>query len=1097
MAAEYEVNIKINSQQVTRQLGDIDKAISKISKTASNVGKPKGGSSRRKPGIAGLLPSSEELKAAERGLVQLTVKTKNLQNIAAKAKDLQGVQAKFSERRVRALSRSNTLNEKELRISQRLTSEARTRLRLLSQSGAKGFDAPRPQGRQMADDIDARLKAQEKSARLANRINELEVKGVNVAKHRKQLGKIRTAQADGLFGLAEREIRILRKSLELEQSKLRVFKEQSNAVKTRQAAGLRLMGLSGKAGRLAGRAEAIAVSEQAQLALPSAQMLGGEARGLQRIETAGELKLRFAKRIARAEQRSLEANKEALKVSKASAEAGAKRAQAAVTEAKAAQSAGISLRQLASRFTPLINRADRLSGDGAGGLLALPSTKQLAAQARGIKRIETSEERRARFAERRLRAEQRSNESNKEALKVSRQSARAAAKAARAAEDQAEAATKQLRALERTAFLNSEAGKRERGRRLGSVALGGGFPLLFGGGPGSVLGGALGGLTGSFGAQIGLSALGQQFDIVGQKALELGQALNETAPNVDKILESLGRSTDTSLDYIRTISESENKTFALREATRQLAVLVGEDGVNALNEFGQETTRLGDEFTGVMTQMLASIAKISNAVGVLSAVADGLERRRLISAANVSKDSEILRLREQLLRAPQPGIGQIFTDPAGVLTGQARSQEQIAILDKIVARQAEIEKAEQDRLNTLDEQANLLGLQNEEAIELLNTADALNEAAGAQIARDLESAEGVNKKFEDRIALLREELQTGQGLTATDIRRRDALAQIENVEGAYGEELRNNLNTNADLLNSLEAQVDAQRESTRLQRQANRAAERARNREAGKQAFNFIQKQLDEQEALGALQGQQLTTEEQLFTHLTRQLELARATTEEERVLLQLKHQLQDIDNDIFLVNNDRVKNLAAQVTQQKLANKVLEEQKRIYEDIGNSIKTGVVDSIIAAVEQTQTLGEVASNVLRDISRQLLRLGINQLFGSFGFGGGGGGSTDSFAGVPNNVLNSVIGERALGGAVGAGRPYMVGERGPELFVPGAQGNIVPNNAMGGANVTVNVDASGSSVQGDADQASQLGKAIGIAVQQELIKQKRPGGLLAR
>ena len=49
--------------------------------------------------------------------------------------------------------------------------------------------------------------------------------------------------------------------------------------------------------------------------------------------------------------------------------------------------------------------------------------------------------------------------------------------------------------------------------------------------------------------------------------------------------------------------------------------------------------------------------------------------------------------------------------------------------------------------------------------------------------------------------------------------------------------------------------------------------------------------------------------------------------------------------------------------------------------------------------------------------------------------------------------------------------------------------------MGGANVTVNVDASGSSVE-NADQASQLGKAIGIAVQAELVKQKRPGGLLA-
>ena len=77
------------------------------------------------------------------------------------------------------------------------------------------------------------------------------------------------------------------------------------------------------------------------------------------------------------------------------------------------------------------------------------------------------------------------------------------------------------------------------------------------------------------------------------------------------------------------------------------------------------------------------------------------------------------------------------------------------------------------------------------------------------------------------------------------------------------------------------------------------------------------------------------------------------------------------------------------------------------------------------------------------------------------------------------------------------QPYLVGERGPELFVPKGNGTIVPNHQMGsGASVTVNVDASGSSVEGNADQASQLGKAIGIAVQQELVKQKRPGGLLA-
>jgi hypothetical protein len=63
-------------------------------------------------------------------------------------------------------------------------------------------------------------------------------------------------------------------------------------------------------------------------------------------------------------------------------------------------------------------------------------------------------------------------------------------------------------------------------------------------------------------------------------------------------------------------------------------------------------------------------------------------------------------------------------------------------------------------------------------------------------------------------------------------------------------------------------------------------------------------------------------------------------------------------------------------------------------------------------------------------------------------------------------------------------------------MPGSNGTIVPNGAMGGANVTVNVDANGTSVQGDQAQAKQLGVAVSAAVQAELVKQQRPGGLLS-
>jgi lambda family phage tail tape measure protein len=77
---------------------------------------------------------------------------------------------------------------------------------------------------------------------------------------------------------------------------------------------------------------------------------------------------------------------------------------------------------------------------------------------------------------------------------------------------------------------------------------------------------------------------------------------------------------------------------------------------------------------------------------------------------------------------------------------------------------------------------------------------------------------------------------------------------------------------------------------------------------------------------------------------------------------------------------------------------------------------------------------------------------------------------------------------------------LMGEAGPEAIMPLRRGRdgrlgVQATNGGGAVSVTVNVDAAGSNVQGDGNQANQLGKAIGIAVQQELIKQKRPGGLL--
>ncbi len=153
-----------------------------------------------------------------------------------------------------------------------------------------------------------------------------------------------------------------------------------------------------------------------------------------------------------------------------------------------------------------------------------------------------------------------------------------------------------------------------------------------------------------------------------------------------------------------------------------------------------------------------------------------------------------------------------------------------------------------------------------------------------------------------------------------------------------------------------------------------------------------------------------------------------------------------------------------------------LQKLNTLYAGIASTIETGLVDAIQGAINGTKTLGDVARSVFGEIQRQLISFGVSSFLG---------GIFPGFFG------------RAEGGPVKAGGSYIVGERGPEMFSPGVSGTITPNHAMGGTtNVVVNVDASGSSVEGDEAQGRELGRLISVAVQSEIVQQQRPGGLLA-
>jgi hypothetical protein len=99
---------------------------------------------------------------------------------------------------------------------------------------------------------------------------------------------------------------------------------------------------------------------------------------------------------------------------------------------------------------------------------------------------------------------------------------------------------------------------------------------------------------------------------------------------------------------------------------------------------------------------------------------------------------------------------------------------------------------------------------------------------------------------------------------------------------------------------------------------------------------------------------------------------------------------------------------------------------------------------------------------VQTIHRMVAELFAQQALTSFfTWGAGLGGGIGKFAG---SLLSGITG-KASGGSVYGGTPYLVGEKGPELFVPGASGSIVPNHAMGGG-VTIinNVDARGADAE---------------------------------
>ena len=563
---------------------------------------------------------------------------------------------------------------------------------------------------------------------------------------------------------------------------------------------------------------------------------------------------------------------------------------------------------------------------------------------------------------------------------------------------------KNIRDRERTA-------KQQRQGRL----LGAGFPLLFGGGIGSIGGSLAGSFLAKpgeeFGAQIFGSAVGQQIETLIKRANALGEA-------VDQI--SFEKLEEQSIIISGELRAQVELLKELGQADRARAVLADQvfkrTGANAdvQRDINRQVQLLNAGFSELVNSAGTTLAIIGGplltAVGALSAGVSLFFRGFNTLATgirNLIPDLPVVdKFFEKLNKRIQQAIGN---------TKKLRKELQTVGDIQFTKFSIEMEKSFGKAAQTFDAQKENLKLQKD--IIRLQNKEAKTEALKG--ISDEGARADIEKNFRDKL-----------NFDIFNINKEITL--LDEKEASINSKLERRLNLQT-ALNGINKKIVG----------ANRAED-----EQLAARLEFEKTKLGIQFQLGE--------------------DLRNAKSTEEEMLL-VKTAIQDIDAARIILG-------------EKLFN-ISQKMKTNFELVGETIASGVTDNITAAILQTKTLGEAAKNILNDLANTLVKLGVNTILGSIAPG--------IFGGLPMLKF-------ARGGRPPTGKASLVGEKGPELFVPKSSGTIIPNNKLAGGgstNISVNVDASGSSVQGNNESGKELGRVISAAIQSELLKQRRPGGLL--
>jgi hypothetical protein len=725
-------------------------------------------------------------------------------------------------------------------------------------------------------------------------------------------------------------------------------------------------------------------------------------------------------------------------------------------------------------------------------------------------------------------------------------------------EAEADEYMQQKRAEDFELRLNKIMEKRQQAKQARTtaenVALGAGFPLLFGGGPGSVIGGALGGLIpGNPMLSVVTSAIGDQLDAAIVKVQTIGNSIKTL--NFNALTESgikLNSEILTQLNLLMQVGDAlAVQKILSQEIARETGTLPGvtEDVTGSVN-LVQDAWR-------------KFLNSVSTTLGILSApFAAAL-------AGILEAVTAIFKVFNGLLSLIGTGIKTAAEFVIELLAGKDAAENIKNNIDKTSASLAEATAKAEEFRNTLNQ---------------TNVRLSIDLQAARQLTPGLTSGDKI-KNIQTETQRELNILYQDEAETRVKIRQENVKASAEAVKGLLlqNDAIYRKKRELVEINSSREIETVLQRDQ--LERERKTTQELEKQRKELERVAKLRKQQLDRAQKNYVLAEAQVgivsatddisrkqaeydkTRAERMYTFSEL---LGKGLSEQEKQFLvetqflvalaaeiQLKQDIADINkkqtadlysqlgvSELLTLNFERMAsfagagkpalpfnpnmNLVPSITGGELGAEAerarLELEKLIApaeqlasaaEGIGsafaNSFK-GVASGAMTAQEALSAFFQTVADRFLDMAAQIIAKWIEMtilnsvlsLFpGGTMFKGAGpvsGAAAFSGAGMGAKgfLLPQILPGRAAGGPVSAGSPYIVGERGPELFVPGRSGGIVPNDSlgMGSANVVVNVDASGSNVQGDGNQANQLGKAIGIAVQQELIKQKRPGGLLA-